>query len=113
MSEATDAQLQATEQEVSVHASQQAGQPHMNATDQFSRSELVTEGSKSEQPVQVEQQNPQLQQFQPESRLQQAETNSFQLAEKETGSSGQQSFSGSKVDVAQPSVAQQNAKQVV
>lgn len=113
MSEATDAQLQATEQEVSVHASQQAGQPHMNATDQFSRSELVTEGSKSEQPVQVEQQNPLLQQFQPESRLQQAETNSFQLAEKERGSSGQQSFSGSKVDVAQPSVAQQSAKQVV
>jgi len=113
MSEATDAQLQATEQEVSVHASQQAGQPHMNATDQFSRSELVTEGSKSEQPVQVEQQNPQLQQFQPENRLQQAETNSFQLAEKETGSFGQQSFSGSKVDVAQPSVAQQSAKQVV
>ncbi|KAG2585435.1 hypothetical protein PVAP13_6KG389900 [Panicum virgatum] len=113
MSEATDAQLQATEQEVSVHASQQAGQPHMNATDQFSRSELVTEGSKSEQPVQVEQQNPQLQQFQPENRLQQAETNCFQLAEKETGSFGQQSFSGSKVDVAQPSVAQQSAKQVV
>jgi len=112
MSEATEAQLQATEQEVSVHASQQAGQPHMNATDQFSRSELVTEGSKSEQPVQVEQQNPQLQQFQPENRVQQAETNSFQLAEKETGSFGQQSFSGSKVDVAQPSVAQQNAKQV-
>ncbi|PUZ52487.1 hypothetical protein GQ55_6G273900 [Panicum hallii var. hallii] len=113
MSQATDGQLQATEQEVSVHASQQPGQPHMNTTDQFSKSELVTEGSKGEQPVQAEQQNPQLQQFQPESRLQQAETNSFQLAEKETGSFGQQSFSGSKVDVAQPSVAQQNAKQVV
>ncbi|PVH37324.1 hypothetical protein PAHAL_6G287700 [Panicum hallii] len=113
MSQATDGQLQATEQEVSVHASQQAGQPHMNTTDQFSKSELVTEGSKGEQPVQAEQQNPQLQQFQPESRLQQAETNSFQLAEKETGSFGQQSFSVSKVDVAQPSVVQQNAKQVV
>ncbi|XP_025813930.1 transcription initiation factor TFIID subunit 4b-like isoform X2 [Panicum hallii] len=113
MSQATDGQLQATEQEVSVHASQQAGQPHMNTKDQFSKSELVTEGSKGEQPVQAEQQNPQLQQFQPESRLQQAETNSFQLAEKETGSFGQQSFSGSKVDVAQPSVVQQNAKQVV
>ncbi|CAL5000823.1 unnamed protein product [Urochloa decumbens] len=113
MSDATDGQLQATEQEVSVHASQQAGQQHVNTTDQLPKSEPVTEGSKSEQPVQVEQQNPHLQQSQPESRLQQTETNIFQLAEKETGYSGQQSVAGSKVDVAQPSVVQQNAKQSV
>nr|CAB3483685.1 unnamed protein product [Digitaria exilis] len=113
MSEATDGQLQATEQEVSVHGSQQAGQPNLNTTDQFPKPELVAEGSKSEQPVKVEQQNPQLQQSQPESQLQQVESNSFQLAEKETGSFGQQNFSGSKVDVAQPSAVQQNAKQSV
>lgn len=113
MSEATDGQLQATEQEVSVHASQQAGQQNVNSTDQFSKPEPVTEGSKNEQPVEVEQQNPQLHQSQPESRLQQAETNSFQLAEKEAGYFGQQSVAGSKVDVAQPSVVQQNAKQIV
>ncbi|KAF8653868.1 hypothetical protein HU200_061999 [Digitaria exilis] len=112
MSEATDGQLQATEQEVSVHGSQQAGQPNLNTTDQFPKPELVTEGS-SEQPVKVEQQNSQLQQSQPESQLQQVESNSFQLAEKETGSFGQQNFSGSKVDVAQPSAVQQNAKQIV
>ncbi|OEL34806.1 Transcription initiation factor TFIID subunit 4b, partial [Dichanthelium oligosanthes] len=113
MSKTIDGQLQATEQEVSIHASQQAGQQHVNTTDQFSKPELVTEGSKSEQPVPVEQQNPHLQQSQPESQLQQAETNSFLLAEKETGYFVQQSVAGSKVDVAQPSVVQQNAKQIV
>jgi transcription initiation factor TFIID subunit 4 len=113
MSEAADGQLQGAEQEVSVDASEQAGQQHVNTTDQFSKPETVKEGSKSEQPVEVEQQNPQLQQSQPESLLQQAETNSFQLAEKETGYVGQQSVAGSKVDVAQPSVALQNAKKIV
>ncbi|CAO2202745.1 unnamed protein product [Urochloa humidicola] len=113
MSEPTDGQLQATEQEVSVHASEQAGQQHVNTTDQLSKPEPVTESSKIEQPVQVEQQKPHLQQPQPESRLQQAETNTFQLAEKETGYFAQQSVASSKVDVAQPSVVQQNAKQSV
>ncbi|XP_062203642.1 transcription initiation factor TFIID subunit 4b-like [Phragmites australis] len=113
MSKATDGQLQETEQEGNAQASQQAGQHHVNVSDQFSKPELVTEGSKNEQPVQVDQQNSHLQQEQPENRLQQAETDSFQLAEKETGYFGQQSFAGSKVDVAQPSVVQQNVKQIV
>lgn len=110
MSEAPDGQLQTTEQEGSVHPSQQEGQQHVNTADQFPKPEL-TEDSKSEQPVQVEQQNSHLQQAHPEIQLQQAETNSFQLAEKETGYLGQQSFAGTKVDVAQPSVVQQNVKQ--
>jgi transcription initiation factor TFIID subunit 4 len=112
MSKAPDDHLQATEQEGSVHSSQQAGQQHVNTADQFSKTEL-TEGSKIEQPVQVEQQSSHLQQAYPEIQLQQAETDSFQLAEKETGYFGQQSSAGAKVDVAQPSVVQQNAKQTV
>jgi transcription initiation factor TFIID subunit 4 len=112
MSKAPDDQLQATEQEGSVHPSQQAGQQHVNTPDQISKTEL-TEGSKNEPPVQVEQQNSHLQQAHPEIQLQQAETNSFQLAEKETGYFGQQSFAGAKVDVAQPSVVLQNVKQTV
>ncbi|WVZ62298.1 hypothetical protein U9M48_012062, partial [Paspalum notatum var. saurae] len=112
MSEAPDSQRQATQQEGSVQASQQEGQ-HVNAADQLPKQEPVTEGSKSEQLVNVEQQNSDIQQAHPENQQQQADTDSFQLAEKETGHFGQQSSDGAKVDVAQPSGFQQNAKPTV
>ncbi|KAL6652646.1 hypothetical protein ACP70R_011571 [Stipagrostis hirtigluma subsp. patula] len=112
MSEAADGQLQATGSEGSAQASQQAGQQHVNAADQSANPNLVTEGSRIEQPVQAEQVNPNIQQGQTENQLQQAETNTFQLAEKETGYVGQ-SFAGSKTDVAQSSKDQQNVKQIV
>jgi transcription initiation factor TFIID subunit 4 len=47
MSKAPDDQLRATEQEGSVHPSQQAGQQHVNTPDQISKTEL-TEGSKND-----------------------------------------------------------------
>ncbi|TVU50184.1 hypothetical protein EJB05_01546 [Eragrostis curvula] len=99
MSEATVGQLQTTEQDGGAQASQLAGQQHV----------------KVEQSVKVEQDNSHQQQEQPqlENKLQQAETNSFQLAEKETGYFGQQSFASSSVDVAQPSADQQNVNQTV
>ncbi|KAL6844723.1 hypothetical protein ACP4OV_025382 [Aristida adscensionis] len=108
MSEAADGQLQGAVQ----GGSQQSGQQHVNVEDQLSKPKLLTESSNNEQPVQSEHVNPHLQQ-QPENQLQQAETNTFQLAEKETGYFGQENFAGSKVDVAQPSKDQQNVKQIV
>ncbi|XP_062202121.1 transcription initiation factor TFIID subunit 4b-like isoform X2 [Phragmites australis] len=112
MSKTSDSQLQATEQEESAQESQQAGQQRVNVADQLSKPNLVTEDSKNEQAVKVEQDNYHLKQEQPENQLQQAETNSFQLAEKETGYFGQQNFAGSKLDVVQPSVVQQHVKQI-
>jgi transcription initiation factor TFIID subunit 4 len=114
MSEYTDGPLQTTEQEGSVQASQQEGQPHVNVADPLSKPKEA-EGSGKEQPVKVEQDNSHHQQEQPQlgNQSQQAETNSFQLAEKETGYFGQQSFAAPKVEVAQPSVDQQNVKQTV
>ncbi|KAL5208647.1 hypothetical protein ABZP36_033082 [Zizania latifolia] len=83
---------------------------------QLSQPKLVSEGSGNELPAQLEQHNHQPEQeLQPHSQnhQQQAETNSFQLAEKETGYAGVQSFVGSKVDMAQTSGDQQHAKQTI
>ncbi|TVU50187.1 hypothetical protein EJB05_01549, partial [Eragrostis curvula] len=90
------------------------GNKHVNVTDPLSLPKEA-EGSNNEQPVKVEQDNShhQQEQLQLENQLQQAETNSFQLAEKETGYFGQQSFASSSVDVAHPSADQQNVKQTV
>jgi transcription initiation factor TFIID subunit 4 len=107
--------LQTTEQEGSVQASQQKGQPHVNVAGPLSKPKEA-EGSGKEQPVKVEQDNSHHQQEQPQlaNQSQQTETNSFQLAEKETGYFGQQSFAAPKVEVSQPSVVdQQNVKQTV
>ncbi|KAG8060046.1 hypothetical protein GUJ93_ZPchr0002g26415, partial [Zizania palustris] len=81
---------------------------------QLSQPKLVSEGSGNEMPAQLKQHNHQPEQeSQPHSQnhQQQAETNSFQLAEKETGYAGIQSFVGSKVDMAQTSGDPQHAKQ--
>lgn len=48
-----------------------------------------------------------------ENHLKQAEPNSFQFAEKETGYAGLQNFTGPKVDVGQTSGEQQHVKQMV
>lgn len=108
MSESTEQQLQTTVQDGSAQASQQEGQQHVHVADPLSK----PNNTENEQPVKQEDSSHHQEQPQLGNQLQQAE-NSFQLAEKDTGHFGQQSFAPSKVDVAQPSVGQQNAKQTV
>ncbi|KAF0933789.1 hypothetical protein E2562_019249 [Oryza meyeriana var. granulata] len=108
-------QLQAAEQEGNAQANQQTVQHHMNLAGQLSQPKLVTEGLENEMLTQLGQHNHQPEQESPhsENNQKQAETNSFQLAEKETGYAGLQNFAGPKVDVAQTSGDQQHVKQMV
>ncbi|KAF7079646.1 hypothetical protein CFC21_083849 [Triticum aestivum] len=115
VSKSTVGQLQAADQEASSQSSQQAGQPHMNPSYQLSQPKLETGVSENENFIQQEEHHYQPEQEQPrcENQVQQAETNSFQLAEKGTDYVGQQSLTGSMVDVAQPSGDQQHVNPVV
>lgn len=108
-------QPQAAEHEGSSQTSEQAGQQHMDAADHLSQPNLVTGESISENFVQLEQRHyqPEQEQSLSENQLQQADTNSFQLSEKGTDYAGQQSFTGSMEDVAQPSGVEQQANPMV
>uniref|UniRef100_A0ACD5WVE4 Uncharacterized protein n=1 Tax=Avena sativa TaxID=4498 RepID=A0ACD5WVE4_AVESA len=106
-------QLQAAEQEGSAQTSQQVGQPHMNPSDQLSQPTSLTGDSENKNFIQQEQHHYQPEeQPRSENQLQQAESNSFQLAEKGTDYVGQQSVTGSMEDVAQPSLGQQHVNPV-
>jgi transcription initiation factor TFIID subunit 4 len=106
-------QMQAAEQEGSAQTSQQVGKPHMNPSDQLSQPTLITGDSENENFIQQEQHHYQPEeQPRSENQLQQAESNSFQLAEKGTDYVGQQSLTGSTEDVAQPSLDQQHVNLV-
>ncbi|VAI59106.1 unnamed protein product [Triticum turgidum subsp. durum] len=87
----------------------------MNPSYQLSQPKLETGVSENENFSQQEEHHYQPEQEQPrcENQLQQAETNSFQLAEKGTDYVGQQSLTGSMEDVAQPSGDQQHVNPVV
>uniref|UniRef100_A0A453P7C8 RST domain-containing protein n=1 Tax=Aegilops tauschii subsp. strangulata TaxID=200361 RepID=A0A453P7C8_AEGTS len=115
VSKSTVDQLQAADQKASGQSIQQAGQPHMNPSYQLSQPKLETGVSENENFIQQEEHHYQPEQEQPrcENQLQQAEANSFQLAEKGTDYVGQQSLTGSMEDVAQPSGDQQHVNPVV
>ncbi|KAL5213358.1 hypothetical protein ABZP36_024205 [Zizania latifolia] len=82
-----------------------------SSSGQFSQPKLVTGGLENEMPAQLEQQNhhpePELPPAHSQNHQQQAETNSFQLAETNIQSVG------SKVDVSQTSGDHQHAKQMI
>lgn len=115
MSKSTAGQLQAADQKGSAQSSQQAGLPRMNPSDQLSQPKSETGDSENENFIKQEEHfyQPEQEQSRSENQLQQAETNSFQLAEKGTDYVAQQSLTGSMEDAAQPSGDQRHVNPVV